>query len=519
MMTATRLILLLITLLALITPGAWANDGDRKAEALAAFQRGIAQVDKKEWSAALEAFARSYALYPTRSALKNASGCLRELNRFDEALDADEELLRVFGRDLDPADRRALDAEIARLARYVGTLVVDCEPAGATVTVDGRDRGPTPLAGPLRVSVGTHTLRIAKEGYAPFEERVLVASGETLPVRARLGLVAQIGRLRVREASSGAYVVRVDSAVVGTTPWEGSLSAGQHTVSLRGKSDVGAPARAVTVEVGKKTDLVLKAAALPGELRVEPTPVDARVRIDGVDVARGTWAGSLPSGEHAVEVVADWYEPSRASVPVSAEAPVAVRPTLERVRRVYGEIYAGATLFPAYQVRGTDGCSGGCIGNLIGARGGYLLWPRVGMEIFFVPQMYVTRKSGYCTSDGTCYTADVYLSFGGFSIKYDALTPRMPLTLRMSAGLAYERPNASGAANIPTVYSPILGPEVRFGYRVGRTILIDAGLSLLVFAVPKSAVTQTDANATAPPTFAGGVGFTVPLTLGLHFDL
>jgi hypothetical protein len=325
--------------------------------------------------------------------------------------------------------------------------------------------------------------------------------------------------VRVREQSSGAYVVRVDAAVVGTTPWEGSLSAGEHTVSLRGKGDVGARARAVTVVVGKVTDVVLKAAPLPGELRVEPTPIDARVLVDGLDVSQGTWAGSLPSGEHALEVRADWYEPARVQVAVSSEAPQAVRPTLERVRRVYGEIYGGATLFPVYGVRGTDGCSGGCVGSLIGARGGYLLSPRVGVEIFFVPQMNVTRASGYCTADGVCYASNVFLSFGGLSIQYQALTPKTPLTLRMSAGLAYERPNASGAVSTPTVYTPILGPEARIGYRLGRAIVIDAGIALLAFTVPKSVAAQADTDVATPPTFEGGVGLTVPLTAGLHFDL
>src|SRR5207237_152698 len=86
------------------SPAPDAPADDRREQARALFESGLAHFDRGESSAALADFLRSRELFPTRSATKNAAVCLRKEGRLDEALDMLEELLRAFA-DLPPADR------------------------------------------------------------------------------------------------------------------------------------------------------------------------------------------------------------------------------------------------------------------------------------------------------------------------------------------------------------------------------------------------------------------------------
>src|SRR4051794_30920237 len=120
------------------------TDQVTKDEARRHFEEGIAHFDREEWSAALAEFLKSRELFPTRVATKNAATCLRKEKRFDEALDMFESFRRDFP-DVSPADRMFAEREIQALQALVGTIDIRTAEAGATVVIDGRTRGATPL--------------------------------------------------------------------------------------------------------------------------------------------------------------------------------------------------------------------------------------------------------------------------------------------------------------------------------------------------------------------------------------
>jgi TonB family protein len=72
-----------------------------------------------------------------------------------------------------------LPAEAA--ASREGVLLVDSEPAGAQVYLDGKPLGTTPVAG-IEVSFGRHVLRIEKEGREPVSAEVVVKREQPLMV-------------------------------------------------------------------------------------------------------------------------------------------------------------------------------------------------------------------------------------------------------------------------------------------------------------------------------------------------
>jgi hypothetical protein len=129
-----------------------------------------------------------------------------------------------------------------------GSLLIRSTPAGAHVTIDGRQAGQTPLA--IReLAPGTHAVRVSREGFVAQERRVVLsptAPAQSLEIELlretdrgadRDGSVrATAGRftapLLVESRPSGASVF-LDGKAVGTTPLMiPDVPAGTHVVRL-----------------------------------------------------------------------------------------------------------------------------------------------------------------------------------------------------------------------------------------------------------------------------------------------
>jgi hypothetical protein len=215
------------------------------------------------------------------------------------------ETLRREFPNLTDEDVTFVNKETALLAPLLGDVDIRGGEAGANVSIDGRDRGTLPLSAPVRVSVGSHAVRVFKSGYSPYDTQIDVAGQETVHVSARLNALARSGLLKVVEQTGRGASVTVDNVVVGPAPWEGSVSAGDHVVLLVGEgSDATQPAY-VRVNNGATTQLTLTLETLAAELRVDPVPAGALVAIDGVSTGRGVWEGRLRSGPHTLEVATE----------------------------------------------------------------------------------------------------------------------------------------------------------------------------------------------------------------------
>src|SRR5258707_14627689 len=90
-----------------------------------------------------------------------------------------------------------------------GVLLVDSEPGGAQVYLDGKPLGATPVAG-TEVSFGRHVLRIEKEGREPVSAEVEVKREQPLKVLSFSLPVARAGSEPLR---SGQFVTFGPSVV------------------------------------------------------------------------------------------------------------------------------------------------------------------------------------------------------------------------------------------------------------------------------------------------------------------
>jgi hypothetical protein len=520
----------------------------RKEEAKQRFLRGLGLAKEGAWDAALAEFTASIETYPTRAALSNAAISLKQLKRYAEAHAAYADLLAKFSAELTPDGRASVESDMNELRALLGEIEVDSQPSGATVVIDGQQRGLTPLATPMLVDAGTHSVRVAKDGFASFETQLTVASRQKKRVSAVLRPLDRSGHIVIEEAGGAKLDVTIDGAVVGKTPYEGTLAPGTHAVTLRGEANFGTPPSSAAVRAGESLRLVLRAVPLDSELRVEPTPSNARVFIDGVPVGAGVWQGRLGAGTHRVEVTAEGHVADRRTVETARDQRKVLGIALERdltdpmwssgfVPHIYLELAGGIAATRSLGGSANEACSNpdhpvsSCSeqsqppGFAGVARAGYEIGPGVGVELFFSYMRIVEKQIrtiqaradpeiGSMTSEDYRDRTALSLPFAGLSASYRFLE-KTPFTLRFWAGLAratattsnggnfagsYDDGMQTGSVNgyfsVPEtpvkVWAPVVGPEVRFGYRFSKRWSADLGV-LALFVFPGESL-RTGAN-------------------------
>src|SRR6478609_3556793 len=459
-------------------PSASADDADkRKEEAKLRFQRGLELVQNESWDAALAEFLASRKLFPTRVALKNAALSLRQLKRYVEALAMYTELLASFGSSLSPEEHKTVDDAIAQLKLAVGELQVESDQPGSTVIIDGQQQtGLTPLP-PIPVNAGTHSIRVAKEGYQAYEAQVPVAGGQRETVKGKLKALSTIGRLVVREAAGKPLDVVVDGAVVGRTPrYEGVLAVGPHTVFLKGEGNLGTAPSQASVKENQAVTLTLSAVELDSEIRIEPVPANASVFVDGVQLGNGVWEGRLQSGLHQIELAGDGFVAYRKTTTLTKGKRELLKVALERdlsnpmwqagfVPHLFVEVVGGAVLAPlggfggdADKACGDGDCSSRAIplGFLAGARGGYQFIKGFSAELgagFFYLGGKMTRSGVAAVADHGTLTSDDYRDqttlagpFVEVSASYQMLE-KTPLTFRLGGGVARAKATFKNGGN------------------------------------------------------------------------
>jgi hypothetical protein len=136
-------------------------------------------------------------------------------------------------------------------AATMGTLIVQSNPAGVQVFVDGVDRGMTPAR--LSVTPGSHILELRGRG-VPRVIPLQVAAGAQVSQYLEFAETPTTGRLQVQSEPAGAKVT-VDGTPRGVAPLTiADLAPGDHEVILQ--SDVATARHVVSIQAGAMASLV-----------------------------------------------------------------------------------------------------------------------------------------------------------------------------------------------------------------------------------------------------------------------
>ena len=210
-----------------------------------------------------------------------------------------------------------------------GWMKVTSTPSAASVWLDGKRRGDTPLYID-RLSLGAHRVRLTKSGYRPREETISVTGKTLLPVA--FSLVPQSSELRVESQPPGADVY-IDGRFAGTTPVTGHrVSPGAHVVELRSPGR-----RTFRKEIFAKPetplDISTELAVDHGTILVESLPSGASVLVD--EKFKGhtpLTLRDLPCKDYTLQVEEEGYETRKVTVAVepgsTRRVPVALTPAL-----------------------------------------------------------------------------------------------------------------------------------------------------------------------------------------------
>ncbi len=366
--------------------------------AKALFREGVALYQLEDYESALDRYLRSRREYPSGRNTMNTALCLDKLKRFDEALEMYEEVTAKFASELDAENKTAVASAIATLRGRVANLEVSANVNG-TLLIDGRPRGRLPLTVPVRLLPGPHKLRVVQGGYATFEAMVEVKAGATSTVDARLVPLTIAGGLRVEDPTNLEADILVDGAVIGTSPWEGTLTPGYHLIQSRKAERGSRPIRVMVVQ-GQTALVRLRSEQLGPLARFEVDPVTAELTLEGMVLGKGRWEGVLPMGSYRVAASEPGYQAADSVLsvgppegsPRTVHLTLQVDPTHPRwPRRPTGHVWAGAMLGlgigPGLRSGPEQDCPGRCSsdppvsGLLAGARGGYEFPGHLSIEV------------------------------------------------------------------------------------------------------------------------------------------
>jgi hypothetical protein len=194
-------------------------------------------------------------------------------------------------------------------APTVSSVTIKSLPEGATVFIDGRRRGVTPLQ--LSLPVGKHSVEL-RNGAAtrklPLDVEAGVAATQYIEIESAAAVPTAVGRLDVLTEPAGARVA-IDGVVHGVTPLTiPDLRVGQHQVTLTSRS--GTFNRRVTIAPGATATVVASLAPTTVSVGwvVLESPLELQVFEDGKRLGTGLDRILLPAGVHTLDLLNDQYK-------------------------------------------------------------------------------------------------------------------------------------------------------------------------------------------------------------------
>jgi formylglycine-generating enzyme required for sulfatase activity len=199
------------------------------------------------------------------------------------------------------------------------------EPTGATVLIDGKEAGATPVQ--VELDAGSHRLELRKAGFKSWvtDLQVVAHEPQTLgPIR----LGVPDGALVVRTEPAGA-AVSVGGAFRGRSPLSIEVRPDVPLDIVATREGYEPAATQTTVASGARRELELQLAPILGEVTVQAEPAGAEVLASGRVVGRAGQALRLPATRQELLVRAPGFRSQRVTVTPRPGLPQVLSVTLE----------------------------------------------------------------------------------------------------------------------------------------------------------------------------------------------
>jgi hypothetical protein len=148
-----------------------------------AFEKGWAALSNQDYATAEQIFSSLFKERPTYDVAIALGQAEFRLKKYRDAATHLAFGIRNAppGIEQDTLERSKTGLQVIK-QRYVGTVKLRVDPAGAEVRVDGASVGAAPLDGDVFVEPGKHVLEATRSGYASSKRDFQIIAGEELPV-------------------------------------------------------------------------------------------------------------------------------------------------------------------------------------------------------------------------------------------------------------------------------------------------------------------------------------------------
>jgi hypothetical protein len=154
-----------------------ANESDVE-QARKHFSQGLKLYKDGDFDAALVQFERAYAVKPNFKVLYNLAQCYFELHQYVEARDTLSRYLKDSEGNIDAERKNTVESDLAELTKRIGHLRVSVNVGGATVYIDGKKAGVTPLSGAIDVNEGQRTVSVETNDRGSKQRVIRLGGGE-----------------------------------------------------------------------------------------------------------------------------------------------------------------------------------------------------------------------------------------------------------------------------------------------------------------------------------------------------
>ncbi|MEO6600666.1 MAG: tetratricopeptide repeat protein [Polyangiaceae bacterium] len=155
-----------------------ATDGSEVELARRHFAQATKLYKDGDFDAALVQFERAYEVKPNYKVLYNIGQTYFQLRQYVEARDAMQRYVKEGGTQVEGERISAVTKDLADLEKRIAHVTVNVNAKDATVLVDGKKVGTTPLAGPIAMSEGQRTISVEAPNRGVLQRLVRVAGGE-----------------------------------------------------------------------------------------------------------------------------------------------------------------------------------------------------------------------------------------------------------------------------------------------------------------------------------------------------